>query len=367
MKFLINASNLHCGGGVQVATSFFLDLIELKLDLSKFSVLISSEVYGNLPKEYPEKDFYSFEVFNVNGFSFLNKDEKKKFSGFDVCFTVFGPVYFKIDAKKHICGFAQPWIAYPNTLAYKKLTKFNAIKERLKFKIQKIFFKKYDVLIVEADHIKKSLINLGFKNKIITVSNTTSLIFDNKDVWERIRNMPDMDRQNNTLGFIGRAYPHKNLAILKSVNMILKSKYKFECNFLFTLTNNEMRDCGFLDESNFFTVGSLSLNECPNFYENIDGLIFPSLLECFSATPIEAMKMGKPVFASDLPFVRDFCKDSIFYFDPNSAEDIARSIYEGFKDDYLLTTNVLSAKYIADSLPSSEDRAKKYISIITTK
>ena len=50
------------------------------------------------------------------------------------------------------------------------------------------------------------------------------------------------------------------------------------------------------------SLGELSINQCPDFYNNMDMIFFPSNLECFSATPLEALYMKKSIVCSDLPF-----------------------------------------------------------------
>ena len=92
------------------------------------------------------------------------------------------------------------------------------------------------------------------------------------------------------------------------------------------------------------------------------GVIFPSLLECFSATPIEAMIMKKPVFASDRLFVRQSCDGFVNYFDPNSPESIAKSIYIYFLQNELQRSSFVDSAYnhaLKYNNPSS--RALKYI------
>ena len=50
-KHLINASNLHVGGGVQVATSFISELLDLEdINLKDITIICSSSVVNNLPK-----------------------------------------------------------------------------------------------------------------------------------------------------------------------------------------------------------------------------------------------------------------------------------------------------------------------------
>lgn len=50
-------------------------------------------------------------------------------------------------------------------------------------------------------------------------------------------------------------------------------------------------------------------------------LVFPSLYEGFGIPPLEAMTLGCPVIASDIPPAREVCADAALYFDP--ADDAA--------------------------------------------
>ncbi|GKR20525.1 hypothetical protein KAM467_35690 [Aeromonas caviae] len=364
MSFLINASNLHNGGGVQVAASFISELPNLSsyIDLKKLSIICSSSVDLNIPSSVDRSLFRSYDIVNIKGFNKPDSNVKNLFDGFDKCFTVFGPIYFDIEVNEHICGFAQPWIAYPKNSVYSKLSVIEKIKSKIKFLIQKQYFKSYDKLVVEAEHVKNSLMSLGFKNDINVIGNCTSPIFNNKLDWLDLTIEIDNDGIP-LIGFIGRAYPHKNIDILKRVNTILEEKYSFECAFLFTLNEQEMKAMGFDLVHNFYTVGEIKLGQCPFFYNRIDALIFPSLLECFSASPIEAMKMKVPVIGSNLPFVTEFCQDAGFYFDPLDPDDIARVIYNTLTSPELIKCKVNRGVEIINSTSTSHDRATKYINL----
>ncbi|OXX36933.1 hypothetical protein B9J90_06985 [Vibrio sp. V09_P4A23P171] len=360
-KILVNASNLHVGGGVQVAVSFITELSHILKENpinADFSVIVSSSVKKSLSSEVIYSSFSSFKEINVRGF-FLSESVKKEFSKYDVVFTVFGPLYSSIKSTKLITGFAQPWIAYPNNLAFKRLSRLQKIKSRLYFFIKELYFKKSDVLIVEAEHVRKALQGKGYRN-IFVVSNTVSSVFFNKNLWERIAYARS---ERFTLGFIGRNYEHKNLRILKSVNEMLLDN-GILCDFLFTLTPNEMKDAGFDTVKNFHTVGEISVNQCPSFYESIDAVIFPSLLECFSVTPIEAMVMNKLLIASNLPFVKDVCKDSANYFDPDDIVSIFNAIKGVIDNTENNESRINSAREIVGYIPSAKARAQSYLDIL---
>lgn len=362
-RILINASNLHGGGGVQVAASFIYELSKLvsDIDLKTVSVVCSTAVNSSLPESIDSTVFSSFDVIDLKGFAKPEKSKKVLFSGFHTCFTVFGPFYYKIEVDKHICGFAQPWIAYPENQVYGMLSLKERLLTKIKFLIQKKYFRQYDELVVEAEHVKSELKKLGFSN-IEVVSNTISSVFNGSVLTNNVSQYKKTDIP--LLGFIGRPYLHKNIRILVHVRKILIEKYNFECTFVFTLNESEMTECGFDGLEGFNTTGEITLNQCPSFYQCLDGLVFPSLLECFSASPIEAMKMKVPVFASRRRFVEDFCEDAAYYFDPHDADDIANVIYEAFQDPTLMKNKIKLGSDIVAKIPSARSRAENYVRLI---
>ncbi len=363
-RILINAANLHSGGGVQVAVSFLNELIYLgEVDSD---VIVSSKVHNELKSINAKVEiFNSYNVHNASGFSSLID---LKFINFIMSnrtvFTIFGPLYSWRKPENSIVGFAQPWIVYADNKIYKSYGFFYKAIVRLKFFLQKYFYFKSDKLIVELDHVKKELKNLANKVEVVVVNNCISSIYSNSKQWQSI-DYVRADQSIVLLGIVTRDYPHKNLNILPDVAEILKHKYKFNARFLVTLTSEEWLKKDDRFRAYVDNVGSISVAQCPSFYNLLDGVIFPSLLECFSATPIEAMIMKKPVFASDRLFVRQACEDFVNYFDPIEPDSIAKSIYKYFlKEKSQNSTFIESAHNQALKYSNPSERAKKYINII---
>ncbi|TOD48478.1 hypothetical protein CGJ62_24190, partial [Vibrio parahaemolyticus] len=63
----------------------------------------------------------------------------------------------KLKSKIKVTGFAQPWIAYPENDMYDTMSFFNALKTKMKFFIQRKFFFRDDILIVEHSSVSKAL------------------------------------------------------------------------------------------------------------------------------------------------------------------------------------------------------------------
>lgn len=359
-KVLINASNLHFGGGVQVASSFINELCAINPVEAEIDIVCSEKVFKNIKYLDADLSRINFIMIDVHGFHGAHLLYDLGF--YDVCFTIFGPFYGKVKADKHICGFAQPWIAYDTSLVTRKYSNTSKVKLKVKYFIQELIFKRYDALIVETEDVKSKLEDKGFINEISVVSNTYARLFDYPEEWLDINTT--FVKRKLTLGFIGKSYPHKNLEILKDVNKNLSEIYNLDVDFLFTLSDDDMVDLGLSSISNFHSVGELTSDQCPNFFNLIDALVFPSLLECFSVSPIEALKMDTIVFASDLSFIRNVYGDSMIYIDPLSSFDISKVIFDNIGNSEVHTKKINEGRKMLKKLPTSTDRAKKYLDIM---
>lgn len=366
LKICINASNLHCGGGVQVASSFIYELSLLHDLPENITCLVSSEVAKNLHQVGCDiSKFFVYEIYDTFGVSSLWSGFLKKLKNFDVIFTVFGPLYVVGLKAINIVGFAQPWIIYPDNELYRKMSSYERFKIRLKFQIQSVFFRKADVVVVELEHVKKRLTALGVypENSIKVVNNCLSSLYMQPEKWLHVN--VDIIDNSFSIGFVGRDYPHKNTDLLPEVKQILSNKYGLEVNFYVTLNDFEWASKSDSFRRLIFNAGSLTVAQCPYFYEKMDAIIFPSLLECFSATPLEAMAMKKPLFASDRGFVRDVCGDYAMYFDPMNAESAAEIIAEYIKNRSPTDEHVrlIAARDHVIGYSNAHQRAVEYLHI----
>jgi glycosyltransferase involved in cell wall biosynthesis len=330
-KILINATNLNEGGGVQVATSFLKDLSHLDFSSQlEISVFVSNSVDKNLQTEFFDKSyFFEYKVEKPKEISFINSLRLNKF---DVVFTVFGPFFLPFYRKKHICGFAQPWVIYPVEDVLKKFTFIKGLFFRFKYSLIAYIFNQADVLIVESKHIKNLLVKKGFTNQIEVVENAVSSVFFNKNEWQKI-DSDYFDSKKINIGVLSGGYPHKNLDFIIELACKLQKTHPNTFNFIFTLTQDKYDDLikDRISEG-IRNLGVIKLQDCPSFYHQIDGVILPSLLECFSITPYEAMLMKKIVFLSDRDFFKAPCRDHALYFDPLSVESAEEVISKWYFD-----------------------------------
>ena len=101
--------------------------------------------------------------------------------------------------------------------------------------------------------------------------------------------MSIITRNKSELGLISRNYTHKNLCILPDVKSCLES-FGISVSIYVTFTDKEWNSMSHAFRSSIINVGPLFASSCVDFYKSLDGLVFPSLLECFSVSPFEASK-----------------------------------------------------------------------------
>ena len=365
-RVLINCSNLHAGGGVAVATSLLDCLSRMDHAGLSLSVLLSTPVEKNLLELCSDLDaFDRCETRDYFGISAFWQGLDRYFDGFDLVFTVFGPAYFMRRNTRHLFGFAQPNIVYPVNSLTKRMRLLERWRTRAKFELQAWFFSRGNQLVVELEHVKAGLIKRRlFRSKQVhVVYSAVHSIFGDQARWAPLK----IPNQSNRLrlGVISRNYPHKNLKILTEVKKNLLLNYGRDVDIFVTFTSEEWSACDTSFRSSIFNVGGLTLSQCPTFYAAMDGVVFPSLLECFSAVPIETMLMGRPLFASNLPFVVDVCGDHCQYFDPLDAADIAQAIDTYFRlPAYLRQSLCDAARDHVARYPGPQERAAHYLKVI---
>jgi glycosyltransferase involved in cell wall biosynthesis len=360
-RIIINASNLHYGGGIQVAVSFFWEL--LSLDADCFEVVVSREVDSELKQLGADVALYAnYHVHDSFGLMALfDLKLRRLLSSADVIFTVFGPMYCLLPNSKEVVGFAQPWIIYPDNEIFKRYNFYLRVKTRLKFFVQKLFYLKSHLIVVEQEHVKEGLEKISKRLHIKVVNNCLSSVFGAATSTEQTRTPDDIIK----LGYLTRDYPHKNLDILPKVAQTLKNEFGIKAQFFVTLTDDEWFAKSAFFRENVINFGSCSVEDCPSFYKSIDGVVCTSLLECFSATPLEAMCMKRPVFVSDRGFFRDSCGDYAVYFDPLNADNIAECIFHYFSQSKTVQQLAVDESYkYALNFCNPNIRAVAYIDLM---
>ncbi|EFB9729714.1 hypothetical protein E5H08_23390, partial [Escherichia coli] len=244
---------------------------------------------------------------------------------------------------------------------FKKLT----LKAKLKFCILKLlqpyYFKKNaDLIFTETDDVNlrvTKLLNFE-KEQVYTVSNTLNGLLKNSNCYDYsiLDRLPTKEPNDIWLVTISHNYPHKNLEVIKELVTVLPPCYKF----ILTVSSDFLQLVPKEHRERVITIGNATLSQCAPLYEVCDGLFMPTLLECFSASYLEAMYMKKIIFTSDLPFAHTVCKDAAFYFAPHDVENIRSTLVNGFQNKEILNHKLNEGSKIYESFPSAKARALQY-------
>ena len=349
-----------------MAASVIGELTRMSALPSNLVVWASDAVNVNLCKlGYDLSVLPAYEVVNNYGLKLLFSPLVRRLQAFDAVFTVFGPLYVWTLSGVNITGFAQPWIIYPLNEIGRAMRWHHRWLSRLKYWLQSVFFRRATHLVVELEHVRAGLLSrgIGSPSSIEVVRNSLSSLYTDASNWQAVA-VADTGADIK-LGFVGRNYAHKNTRIFPAVIDTLRRDHGIKACIYVTFTNEEWAACDDCFRASVSNVGPLFVAQCPTFYKSMDAVIFPSLLECFSATPLEAMAMEKPLFASDRPFNRDVCGDHAHYFDPLSPASAAQAIAKVFQQSGPDQMALKAAREHAINFSSPLKRAEKYLELLS--
>jgi len=338
MKLVINASNIRVGGMLQVSLSFIHEL--RNIPEHEYHVFMSPEVERQVRKDkFPSNfRFYSFIRYSGYSASLMRKwmayKQLKRLKMLEkvikpaVVFSVFGPTYWKPIAP-HVAGFSTPHYVYPESPYFSEVPFSHRIKQSFFGQLRlMMMIRNIDYLIAETEEVRNRLINhlKVDEHRVFHISNTLNEVYNDPTQWTFRAKLPPREPGELRLVTISSNHLFKNLKIINEViNQVRILRPGLNIKFVLTLHRREFKNLGTNRRYVHFT-NRLNVNECPYLYSQCDFMFLPTLLECFSASYPEAMKMGLPIITSDLNFAREVCGDAALYFDPVDAHDIAKKI-----------------------------------------
>jgi glycosyltransferase involved in cell wall biosynthesis len=341
MIILINAISVKKrGGGVfQIATNFILNIINKRSNDIKWFYVVSEDLH-QVFKDFEFSNLSNYYVFptqpDFKGSYFRVKKELKlleKTINPNVVYSIASPSYFSFKAPE-VMRFANAWITNPNKYAFSKLSIFQKVRLKLHTHNQKRLMRKAQFFITQSNSVKEGILTVvdTRPEHIEVIPNVIPAVY-----LEQKNNTNSNNRDKNGKTYISCvAVPskHKNLDIIPKVLYTLREKYGIN-NVIFLTTIPE--NSKFLEQLNkdlakmnlsdsLINYGYCTQLELIELYSKCDLCFFPTLLETFSATLLEAMFFNLAIVTTDLDFNKDVTKDSAVYFKPTDYEDAADKI-----------------------------------------
>ena len=370
MNILINASNLKLGGGIQVADSICRSLdcfpqhhfyVVLSDSLGETRVQISNyqnvTVYGyNIPN--------NLSVLAFGRDAFLDRIVKEE--RIDCALTVFGPSRWDPRCP-HICGFARLQLVFPESPFYARMGLLEKFKKQLSNALIKyLFTRKTKEFWCENAWVSKRVDHFFGGVRCHTVTNYYNQVFDYPERWINL-SLPSF--KGVTVLNIGANYPHKILGIIVDMASIFMRKYpEVAIRFVLTLdasSDNKQMTLDLPDDvrNYFLLIGKVDIEACPALYQQSDILFQPSLLECFTATYPEAMRMQVPIVTTDLEFALGLCGEAALYYDPLDPEDAVEKMMTLINNPMLSEQLKKAGLERLKSFDNYEQRVSKLISL----
>lgn len=363
MRFLINASNIHAGGGIQVVDSF----CSMLGDFTNHSfVVVLSSFFTKTKKRIENINNVHVIVYdiekNLNAIIGRNRYLDDIVSNYNIqaVLTVFGPSYWRPQCP-HLCGMARPHLVLPDSPFFNNVS----LKDKAKYKIWELFFKQCsNIFYTENPFISKRLRELFNNKKIVyTVTNYYHQIYDNPKEWDNSIDLPPF--QGVSILTISSANAHKNFPIIVGIiDYFKRNNPDFSFRFVLTQRRDE---CPFVSEDlvpYFVFLGTVDVHCCPHLYSQCDIMFQPSLLECFSATYPEAMRMEVPIVTTNLEFAVGLCEDAACYYSAIDPESAAKAIFKVANDKEYSKQLVKNGKKQLLKYDDYTRRADKLISIL---
>ena len=359
--FLINASNLKNGGGLQVAQSICAQIG--RFGEHQFVLVLSTAVndegimFGSNVTVYRYDIRHNLKTVVLGRDDFLDALVVEK--QVDAVLTIFGPSLWRPRCK-HLCGFARAQLLKDvNPDANNGLS----FKERLVYKAWDWAFKHSSKIFYTENGYISDLLEKHFKDvKVYTVSNYYNQVFDTPEKWKRSITLPPFE--GVTCLSVSSPSSHKNFGIIEDVVRYLRKVHPdFKVRFVLTFSPDMWPMAEDVRDSIVY-VGKTDVSECPYLYEQADIMFMPTLLECFTATYPEAMRMDVPIVTTDLEFARGLCGEAACYYSAVDADAAAEAIYKVATDKEYAARLVANGKEQLKKFDNYEQRADKLVRIL---
>ncbi len=185
-------------------------------------------------------------------------------------------------------------------------------------------------ILVPTQAVKKTLgeYRPAIKQKIIVTYEGISRPF--LKILQQLKadsNLAIKKPRTPSLIYVGSLYPHKNInLVLNALTALPEFKLTIVCarNVFMKRVADQVEKLNLSQQVEF--TGYLEDQKLIKRLQTSFALVQPSKSEGFGLTAIEAMAVGTPVLASDLPVFREVYHDAPLYFDPDDSGQLLAQI-----------------------------------------
>jgi len=252
----------------------------------------------------------------------------------DLVYTIAAPSYFSFRAPE-VMRYTNPWVADLNKYAFDTLNFGEKIKRHCYNFIQRMLIKKCKYFITQTDACKAGIIKItGYKNSVVKVIPNTlpSLYLKYADQIAQPFDLSNVKIIN--VLYITAPHIHKNIDLIPEVIEHLVNKFNIKnIRFNITVPINSPFLIRFYEKANSLGVKNYIVNhgycnqdQLANLYLKSNIYFFPSLLETFSVSLLEALYFKQFIVATNFAFNKYITGEAALYFEPLNSLDAAAKI-----------------------------------------
>lgn len=328
MKILINGLNAKSGGGKSILNNY-LSLLKNRPDGNKYYILtpIKSEYIQYESENIWIVDIPSmFKRLTLLPFTYgiyFNRIIKK----LDIV-SIFNLADIPINTNTYqVFLFDWPYAVYPDSKIWDLMSKQELLKRQFKLLIFRYYSRNVNHFIVQTDVIENRLQKYFNCQKTSVIASPVTLESYNRDSFDF--KLPE----GKKLLYLSYYYPHKNFEIFIKLGKLIKKQGQ-DFKLIITISIEQGKKAysflkrvqqeGLIDI--IINIGPVETKYISSLYNQVDGLLMPTLLETYGLPYIEAFHNNIPVFTSDFDFARAVCGDAAKYFNPFDEHDIFKTM-----------------------------------------
>ena len=365
MNILINASNQRGNGGGQVTDSLCRNLIDYP---QHYFIVVLNPKLESVHKALSTFCNVTVVMYAIrNDLCTLLYGRDKFLDGLvrdyniDGVLSVFGPTRWNPKCP-HLAGFALSQIIMPESPFYQIMSRKEWVIQKMRNGIWEYYFRNGTKhLYTENPFITERVAKKWKDCEVITVTNYYNQVFDDKSRWveHKLQNFDGC-----TILTLSRYAKHKHITITFDICRVLKNKYP-SFNFRFVLPESEVTFDVPVDlKCHYVLTDLLPVEQLPSIYSQCNIAFQPTLLECFTATYPEAMRMNLPLITCDLEFAHGLCGDAALYFPWNDAEKAAEQIYRAYTNEVVRNRLIANGIKRLEMFDNYKERTNKLISAL---
>jgi glycosyltransferase involved in cell wall biosynthesis len=335
MRVLLNAIPLATGGGRTVGLNLVRSLPPLRSDYDFLALVPEGQDYRGACEEagiesqvFARRPGYAFWRI---WFDQVGVQRLAQGWGADVLFTLgnLGPIWPRLP---HVLLFQNAYYIYP----WSEVRPFLSCSEALAVRLQRLLFG-LSLRRVSAVAAQTGVAAARLR-EVFDVTRTHVAVLPNaidmgvestaKADDSKLAGLRDRAGGRLVALTLARYYPHKNLELV--IRTARRLREYGDDRLVFYITVDERQHPGAARlvkeierdqlEDWVVNLGPILADGLPLVYQAADILFFPTLLESFSGTYLEAMHHRLPIVTSDRDFARECCGDAALYLDPHDVE-----------------------------------------------